>query len=119
VVIQGKEEYEVYSIIDSRVYRHQLQYLVCWKGYGKGENIWESAKNLLHVKKAIAKFYKENPATSRSISAALFDELRPLFCASNTWTNPNLFPDLANLNWELGKYVGLDASQECLGLKGG
>jgi transposase InsO family protein len=29
VVVQGEEEYEVDSIIDSRVYRRQLQYLVC------------------------------------------------------------------------------------------
>jgi hypothetical protein len=119
VVIQGKEEYEVNSIIDSRVYRRQLQYLVCWKGYSEGKNTWEPAKNLSHAKKAIAKFYKENPATLRSISAALFDKLCPLFCAPDTWTDPDLFPDLANLSWELGKYVGLDASRGCSGLEGG
>jgi hypothetical protein len=38
VVVQGEEEYEVDSIIDSRVYRRQLQYLFCWRGYGEGEN---------------------------------------------------------------------------------
>jgi hypothetical protein len=37
VVVQSKEEYKVNSIIDSCVYHWQLQYLVCWKGYGKGE----------------------------------------------------------------------------------
>jgi hypothetical protein len=110
VVIQGKEEYKVDSIIDSCVYRHQLQYLTCWKGYGEGENTWEPAKNLLHAKKAIAKFHKENPAAPCSISAALFDELCPLFRAPDIWTDSNLFPDLADLNWELGKYTGLDAS---------
>jgi hypothetical protein len=119
VVIQGEEEYEVDSIIDSCVYQCQLQYLVCWKGYGKGENTWEPAKNLAHAKKAIAKFHKENPVAPHSISAALFNELRPLFRASNTWTDPDLFLDLANLNWELGKYIGLDASRGRLGLEGG
>jgi transposase InsO family protein len=119
VVVQGEEEYEVDSIIDSRVYRHQLQYLVCWKGYGEGENTWEPAKNLSHAKKAIAKFHKENPAAPCSISAALFDELRLLFRAPDTWTDPDLFPDLADLSWELGKYIGLDASQGRSGLEGG
>jgi hypothetical protein len=38
VVVQSKEEYEVDSIINSHVYRRQLQYLVCWKGYSKGKN---------------------------------------------------------------------------------
>jgi hypothetical protein len=119
VVVQGEEEYEVNFIIDSRVYRHQLQYLVCWKGYGEGENTWEPAKNLAHAKKAIAKFHKENPAAPRSISAALFDKLRPLFRAPNIWTDPDLFPNLADLSWELGKYVGLDASRGHSGLEGG
>jgi hypothetical protein len=119
VVVQGEEEYKVNSIIDSRVYRHQLQYLICWKGYGEGKNTWEPVKNLAHAKKAIAKFHKENSAAPRSISAALFDELCPLFCAPDTWTDPDLFPDLADLSWELGKYVGLDALRGRLGLKGG
>jgi hypothetical protein len=74
---------------------------------------------LSHAKKAIAKFHKENPAAPRSISTALFDELRPLFRAPDTWTDPNCFPDLADLSWELGKYVGLDALQGHLGLEGG
>jgi hypothetical protein len=73
----------------------------------------------LHAKKAIAKFYKKNPATPRSISAALFDKLCLLFCASNTWTNSDLFPNLANLNWELGKYIGSDALQGRSGLEEG
>jgi hypothetical protein len=72
-----------------------------------------------HVKKAIAKFHKENPAAPCSISATLFDELHLLFCASDTWTDSSLFPDLADLSWELGKYIGLDASQEPSGLKEG
>jgi hypothetical protein len=109
VVVQDEEEYGVDSIIDSCVYRYQLQYLVCWKGYGKGKNTWEPAKNLSHAKKAIAKFHKKNPAAPRSISAALFDELHSLFCTSDTWTDPDLFSNLANLSWKLGKYVGLDA----------
>jgi hypothetical protein len=119
VVVQSEEEYEVNSIIDSRVYRCQLQYLVCWKGYGKGENTWEPAKNLSHTKKAIAKFHKENPAAPCNISTALFDELRPLFRAPDTWTDPDLFPDLADLSWKLGKYVGLDALRGRSGLEGG
>jgi hypothetical protein len=74
---------------------------------------------LTHAKKAITKFHKENPAASRSISATLFDKLHPLFRAPDIWTDPNLFSDLADLSWELGKYVGLDALRGRLGLKGG
>jgi hypothetical protein len=88
VVIQGKEEYEVNSIINSRVNRCQLQYFICWKGYSKGKNTWEPAKNLSYAKKAIAKFHKENPAAPRSISTALFDELHSLFRALTPGLTP-------------------------------
>jgi hypothetical protein len=119
VVVQGKKTYKVDSIIDNHVYRCQLQYLVCWKGYGKGKNTWEPVKNLSYMKKAIAKFHKENPAASCSISHALFDELCPLFHAPDTWTDPDLFFNLANLSWELGKYVGLNVSRGRSGLERG
>ena len=40
-IIDGEEEYEVDEILDSRIYRKKLQYLVKWKGYGHGDNTWE------------------------------------------------------------------------------
>jgi hypothetical protein len=86
--------------------------------YSKGKNTWEPAKNLLHAKKVIAKFHKENPAALYSISAALFNELYLLFCPPDIWTNSDLFSDLADLSWELGKYVGLDVLQGCSSLEG-
>lgn len=33
VIIDSHQEYEVESIIDSRIHRQTLQYLVHWKGY--------------------------------------------------------------------------------------
>ncbi|KIM59135.1 hypothetical protein SCLCIDRAFT_126813, partial [Scleroderma citrinum Foug A] len=35
------EEYKVDYIVASRIYRHQLQYLVHWKGYEEHEHTWE------------------------------------------------------------------------------
>ena len=40
------EEYEVDSIIDSRIYKGKLQYLVHWKGYDDSERTWEPVSNL-------------------------------------------------------------------------
>jgi predicted GH43/DUF377 family glycosyl hydrolase len=33
VEVDGEEEYRVFSVEDSRVYRNPLQYLVRWTGY--------------------------------------------------------------------------------------
>ncbi|KAJ3001260.1 hypothetical protein NUW54_g6545 [Trametes sanguinea] len=46
VIIDGHEEFKVKAILDSRQHRHQLQYLVRWKGYGPEEDSWEPSKIL-------------------------------------------------------------------------
>ena len=38
VVHDGIEEYEVEKILDSRIFRRKVEYLVCWKGYGVEED---------------------------------------------------------------------------------
>lgn len=38
VEIDHEEEFEVEEVVDSRLFRRQLQYLVQWKGYGAGDN---------------------------------------------------------------------------------
>ena len=65
IEIEGEEEYEVESILDSRQRRGKIEYLVSWKGYGPEDNTWEPAVNLTHAKEIVAKFYKENPNASR------------------------------------------------------
>jgi len=41
----GESEYEVQGILDSRIQRRKLQYLVQRKGYGPEERTWEPAEN--------------------------------------------------------------------------
>ena len=65
-VINGEEEYEIDRILDSRIYRKQLQYLIKWKGYGQGEDSWLAAKSMPHAKKLITRFHKENPEAPRA-----------------------------------------------------
>jgi len=38
IVCDGVEEYKVEQILDSQVFRSQLEYLVFWKGYGIEED---------------------------------------------------------------------------------
>jgi len=55
----------VRNILDSRVYRSQLQYLVDWKGYPPSERSWEPARGLADnsplLRKAIQKFHDNYP----------------------------------------------------------
>jgi Chromo (CHRromatin Organisation MOdifier) domain len=88
------EEYEVEYIVDSRLYKGGLQYLVHWKGYGEEERTWEPASHLANAPELVAAFRKKNPSAPRHLcmSMASFNSLfqkvpttlcqwdRPPFC---------------------------------------
>ncbi|CAJ0929529.1 unnamed protein product [Ranitomeya imitator] len=46
VLVEGELEYVVEKILDSRVSRRKLQYLVKWKGYGQEDNSWVFASDV-------------------------------------------------------------------------
>jgi hypothetical protein len=58
VIVEGEEQYEVEGIEDSRLFQHQLQYLVKWKGYN--ELHWEPAATMDGLK-AIDEFHTQQP----------------------------------------------------------
>ena len=59
---ERNEEYEVDYIVASHIYRHQLQYLVHWKGYEEHEHTWEPASNVKNAPLVVERSYKENPS---------------------------------------------------------
>jgi len=40
-LVDGEEKYIVEEILNSRMFRRKLQYLVKWEGYGIEGNTWE------------------------------------------------------------------------------
>jgi len=72
VLVDGEEHYEVEAILDSRVFRRQLQYLVQWKGYNYEHNSWENAVDV-HSPLLVDKFYSTHPGAPRQIRRAHFD----------------------------------------------
>lgn len=54
-ILDGEEEWEIETILDSRTHYGKLQYLVRWKGY-PGQDQWEPATHLDHAKDSIEAF---------------------------------------------------------------
>lgn len=59
-VLEGKEEYEVEAILNHRIRRGKLQYLVKWLGYSTAESTWEPEQNLTHAETTLDDYKKTN-----------------------------------------------------------
>jgi hypothetical protein len=59
--IEGELEYEVEEVLDSKVVRGRLQYLVDWVGYGPEERTWESAGAVENAQEKVAAFHRAYP----------------------------------------------------------
>jgi Chromo (CHRromatin Organisation MOdifier) domain len=73
-IVGGEKRFEVEEVIDSRVYRGRLQYLVRWKGYGHEENSW-LAEGDIDAPELIAEFYSVHPNAPKRISTLAFGQL--------------------------------------------
>ena len=54
-------EYEVEAILDSKVMRNKLYYLVDWSGYSPNDRTWEPAENLNNATEIVADFHHRYP----------------------------------------------------------
>jgi hypothetical protein len=59
VIVNNQEEYEVEVILDSRLYRQRLQYLVKWTGYD--DTTWEPYIHVKHLTEKLRQFHKKYP----------------------------------------------------------
>lgn len=73
-IVDDEPEYEVEAILDSRLIRKHLHYLVSFKGYGPEENQWLPVENI-HAPDLIADFHRLNPGAPRRVSAAVMHQL--------------------------------------------
>lgn len=61
IEIDGEEEWEVSEILDSRLVRGKLEYLVHWEGYDVSERSWEPVINLQNAPEMVEIFHRQYP----------------------------------------------------------
>jgi hypothetical protein len=57
----GKHEYKVMDILDSRIFNCQLQYFVHWHGYDMRKCIWEPIKIVSNMMEKVHEFHRQYP----------------------------------------------------------
>lgn len=62
VTINNQPEYEVDTILDSKIHRNSLQYFVSWKGYSVSDRTWEPVEHLKNCIALIHKFHLDYPS---------------------------------------------------------
>lgn len=67
VVVDGEEEFIVESVLDSRLFKGQLQYFVHWKNYPVSERTWEPAQNLTNAADLVKEFHDHHPRKPRPL----------------------------------------------------
>ena len=74
-LVDGEEEYIVEEILNSRIFRRKLQYLVEWEGYGIEGNTWKYSENLAHAPEKVTEFHTRNLGAPRHIRALTFGSI--------------------------------------------
>jgi hypothetical protein len=62
LLVDGSEEYEVESILDSRLIRGKPHFLVHWKGFPISDRTWEPRDNLIHSHDLLRDFHAQFPS---------------------------------------------------------
>ena len=69
-LVEGPE-YEVSAILDSKIIRNKLYYLVDWSGYTPNDRTWEPAENVTNAPELLQEFhrcYPDKPSPSSCIA---------------------------------------------------
>ena len=65
ILRDGIEEYEVEKILNSRIFRGKLEYLIRWKGYGIANDLWRPATDVTGAKRLVTEFHRQNPGAPK------------------------------------------------------
>jgi hypothetical protein len=94
--------YEVEEVLDSKLVRNKLHYLVHWKGWPIEECTWEPVANLDSAKELVAKFHRKNPSSPCPKPPGLIR-----FVTLENFTEPSPRPRML-FDWYNGVYDRVD-----------
>ena len=58
IELEDRPEYEVATILDSKIVRNKLYYLVDWLGYSPTEHTWEPIENVTNARALLEDFHR-------------------------------------------------------------
>ena len=92
IIVEGEEEYEVEELMDSKVVRGKIKYLVKWKGYpDKVDWTWEPEEKILEDNRK--EFHEKHSGAPRRIHAILpFQEINHIQMSKQAWTRGKVSP---------------------------
>ena len=80
VIIEGEKEFEVEKILNKRMVREKVKFLVWWKGYTVEEDTWENRENLGNVKELVEEFEREYGEEAEELRRQELEEEEKEFC---------------------------------------
>ncbi|EGO02471.1 hypothetical protein SERLA73DRAFT_69973 [Serpula lacrymans var. lacrymans S7.3] len=100
VAQEGEEEHEVKRVVDTRLKRGKLEFLVLWKGYGGKDRMWEPEAHLDNSCDSVQEFYAKNPSAPRKLRGmdstffnSLFQPMPKIFTTtSDIWSRLEVKP---------------------------
>jgi hypothetical protein len=75
VEVEGEMEFEVEEVVNARLQRGKLEFLVKWEGYTPDHNTWEPEEHLKNAKEKVDRFYKKNPGAPQKLNNITFTNL--------------------------------------------
>jgi len=74
IIVDGKEEWEVEEILNSRWHQRRFQFLVKWKGFSREHNSWKVASDVKALD-LVAEYYRKHTAAPRHIRQTDFNTI--------------------------------------------
>ncbi len=86
ILIEEEEKWKIEKILDQRIKKEKIEYLVQWTDSSFYENFWESMKNFSNAKKIIENYKTERQVHQLTVKKSK-KKKRDKSCKNHDWEN--------------------------------